>query len=68
MEKGDRVKLVFGGGHIGVITAVEKYQVSYPIEGKPSSGWFTDEELELTKEMPGPSTFIGFKKKSDERD
>jgi hypothetical protein len=54
MEKGDRVRLVYGGGHVGVITAVREYQVAYPMDGKPASGLFSECELELTDEEPQP--------------
>jgi hypothetical protein len=53
MKQGDKVKIKFGGGQIGVITGVEtKYDVSYPQEGKPMHGVFLKEELELTTEDP----------------
>jgi len=62
MKIGDRVKLTFGGGHIGVITdKIEEFQVSYPIDGKPSAGRFKKHELKLTDEEPESTEFIGFK-------
>lgn len=55
MKVGDKIKLKFGGGIIGVITAeIKEFQVSYPIEGKPASGRFTRTELEKTDEDPEP--------------
>lgn len=69
MEKGDKVKIKFGGGEIGVVTAKEmKFQVSYPIDGKPASGWFTGEELEKTNESPGERPMKGFRVTQGEDD
>jgi hypothetical protein len=67
MKTGDRVKLKFGGGHVGVVTEkIEEFQVSYPIDGKPAAGRFRKHELELTEEEPEPREFIGFKRMEDD--
>jgi len=69
MEKGQKVKLKFGGGIIGVVTAeIKEYQVSYPLEGKPAAGRFTDVELEPTDENPEPRAFRGFEKRGEDDD
>ena len=71
MDRGDKVKLKFGGGLIGVITEVKRvpmYQVSYPIDGKPATGVFTEVELEITDEDPAPREFRGFRATRDEDD
>ena len=66
MNIGDKVKLKFAGGHIGVITA-KKYECSYCIDGKPNAGLFFDVELEPTDEDPQYEPLpIGFKSKSRE--
>ena len=60
MKIGDKVKLRFAGGHIGIITA-KKYECSYPVEGKPHAGIFSEVELEPTDEYPESQTsFRGF--------
>ena len=51
MGPGDKVKIKFGGGHIGMVVA-KKFECSYSMEGKPMSGYFTERELELTDENP----------------
>jgi len=61
MEAGQKVKLSFGGGMIGVVTAkIDEYQVSYSLDGKPCVGRFTRVELEKTDEGPEPPPFKGF--------
>jgi uncharacterized protein YodC (DUF2158 family) len=60
---GDKVKLKYGGGHVGVVTAV-KYECSYPTEGKPTAGYFHEEELEPTTEEP--NTMMGFKGRTND--
>ena len=51
MGPGDKVKIKFGGGHIGMVVA-KKFECSYSMEGKPMSGYFTEAELEITDQDP----------------
>ena len=66
MEPGDKVKLKFGGGHVGMIVA-KKFECSYSMEGKPMSGYFTEAELEATDEEPQvPDPMFGFSGAKDD--
>ena len=61
MDIGQHVKLKFGGGVIGVVTAeIQEFQVSYPVDEKPATGRFTEVELEKTDENPEPMQ-MGFR-------
>jgi len=64
MDVGQKVKLPFAGGHIGVVTA-KKFECSYCIDGKPSAGIFFEVELEATDESPTPVA-MGFKSKAND--
>ena len=66
MDVGQKVKLPFAGGHIGVVTA-KKFECSYCIDGKPSAGIFFEVELEATDESPKyePDP-VGFKSKAND--
>jgi hypothetical protein len=60
MKPGDKVKLLFGGGHVGVIIDDNLVRVSFSCEGKPTSGVFSVHELQKTTEQPTDLKPIGF--------
>jgi len=60
MKPGDKVKLLYGGGHVGVITDDNLVRVSFSSEGKPNSGVFSIHELQKTTEQPTDLAPVGF--------
>ena len=68
MKSGDKVKIKFGGGHIGMVVA-KKFECSYSMEGKPMSGYFTEAELEITNQDPPEMEYpqqMGFRAGTDD--